>query len=265
MLTPRVARRLRLRAAPAPRPERAAGDGLGVVVDGLTKRFRGTVALDGVSFVVAPGETIALLGQNGAGKSTLLRIVAGVLVPDGGAAFADGVDVIEEPDAARRACGLLLGEERSHYWRLSGRANLEFFGALYGQRRAVAARRADELLGEVGLRDVADRPVGTWSTGMRMRLAVARALLGNPAVLLLDEPTRSVDPTAADDLRLSLREAAARRGLTVLLATHDVSDPAAFAARSIVLHRGRVRADLPAGTDSATLTGLMRSLAREHT
>ena len=261
MLTARIGRRFRPQAAAGGPSSSERG---GIVVEGVVKRFGASTALDGVSLVVAPGKTVALLGQNGAGKSTLLRIVAGALVPDGGSVFANGVDVVESPTRARRSSGLLLAEERSHYWRLSGRANLEFFGALHGQRRSAAVRGAAQLLAEVGLEEVADRPVGTWSTGMRMRLALARALLGEPAVLLLDEPTRSVDPTAAEDLRRSLRETAARRGLTMLLATHDVGDPAAFGSRSIVLHRGRVRAELPAGTDSAGLTDLMRSLAHEH-
>ena len=154
----------------------------------LTKRYGSNQALGGVGLEVAPGEIVALLGPNGAGKSTLLRIIATLVGPDGGSARVGGHDVVADALAARAALGLMLGEERSLYWRISGRRNLEFFGRLQGLDREAARARGDELLERFGLGNVAERRCGEYSTGMRARLGLARALIASPPVLLLDEP-----------------------------------------------------------------------------
>jgi ABC-type multidrug transport system ATPase subunit len=231
-----------------------------VRVEGVAKRFRGRPALSNVSLSVSAGQVLAIFGQNGAGKSTLLRIIAGLLAPDGGSVLAAGIDVIADPVRARTRVGLLIAEERSHYWRLSGRANLEFFGALHGLRRPESRARTRLLLGEVGLDGDDSRPVGTWSTGMRMRLSIARALIGDPDVLLLDEPTRSVDPVGAEELRRLLLDVQARRTLTMLIATHDVRDPQLFDARSVVLHDGVIRAGVAKGASQEELAELLREV-----
>ena len=175
---------------------------------GLTKRFGPVTALDGVDLDVGGGEVVALLGANGAGKSTLLRILSTTVLPDEGVAWVAGNDVVAEPLAARRALGVALGDERSWYWRLSGRQNLEFFAVLYGIRRKEARRRVQELLGEVGLNHAADRRFDGYSAGMRARLSLARALVASPPVILLDELTRSLDPVAVSDFRTQVRRLA---------------------------------------------------------
>jgi ABC-2 type transport system ATP-binding protein len=221
----------------------------GVSVRGLTKRFGDVLALHDAHFDVRGGEVVALLGPNGAGKSTLLRILATTLLPDEGSASVGGEDVVAAPAAARRQLGFLLTDERSWYWRVSGRANLEFFAALHGMRREAAAHRTAELLEEFGLGDAADRRFGTYSSGMKLRLSLARALLVRPSALLLDEPTRSLDPIATRDFR-ELISIQAHSGTAVLFATHDLHEAAAVAPRVLIMVGGRL-ATVPEDCTSA--------------
>jgi ABC-2 type transport system ATP-binding protein len=214
-------------------------------VDGLRmrevrKRFRNVQALDGVSLAVDPGEVVALLGPNGAGKSTLIKILGTTVLPDSGSVAVAGHDVVRDPMAARRSLGLMIGDERSHYWRISGRRNLAFFAALFGIPRRQADARAAMLLEAVGLADAADRPVLGYSSGMRARLALARALLADPPLLLLDEPTRNLDPLAAARFRESASDLAGQRGTGILFATHDLHEAVATSTRIVVLSRGRI-------------------------
>ena len=225
----------------------------GVLVRGLTKRFRAVHALAGIDLDVERGEIVALLGPNGAGKSTLMRILATTVLPDGGSARVGGYDVVTQSLAARRSFGLALGDERSWYWRLNGRQNLEFFAALYGLSRREAHGRVAELLAEVGLEDAADRRFDGYSTGMRMRLSLARAILPAPPVLLLDEPTRSLDPVAAVAFRQRIAGLGRARNMAILYTTHDLHEASAIASRVVVLAAGRVAARLPGGTAPAAL------------
>ena len=179
---------------------------------GLAKRFGEVEALRGVDLRVAGGEIVALLGANGAGKSTLIRILATTVLPDSGRASVCGHDVESDAARARASLGLMLGNERSWYWRISGRANLHFFAALYGMRRREAKARTSELVAEVGLEEAADRRVSGYSSGMRARLSLARALLREPPALLLDEPTQNLDPVAAAAFRVTVLRLAADRG-----------------------------------------------------
>jgi ABC-2 type transport system ATP-binding protein len=215
--------------------------GAGVRISGLEKRFGPVAALRGVDLTVPWGGVVALLGPNGAGKSTLLRILGTTVLPDAGSVELAGHDVVADPIAARRSVGLVLGDERSWYWRLSGRDNLEFFAALHGLRRAPARARTDHLLGLVGLAEAADRRFDRYSSGMRARLSLARALICEPPVLLFDEPTRTLDPLAAASFRDEVRSQAAA-GRAVLFATHDLHEAAALADQVVVLVKGRVRA-----------------------
>ena len=219
-----------------------------IAVSGVTKRFGGTEALRGVDLRVAPGEVVALVGRNGAGKSTLVRVVSTVVVPDEGQVVLQGVDALRDPVTARRRIGLTTGDERSYYWRLSARENLGFFAALHGFDRRRADEAALAALGAVGLGDAAEVRVDRFSTGMRSRLGVARAVLGDPAVLLLDEPTRSLDPVSAAQVRRLVLDLARRRAMAVLLVTHDAEELALLAHRVVVLDRGRVTAEMP-GSD----------------
>jgi ABC-type multidrug transport system ATPase subunit len=207
---------------------------------GLVRRFGSVVALAGLDLEVAAGDVVALLGPNGAGKSTLLRVLCTAVLPDEGEAWVGDVDVAADPAAARRRIGVMIGDERSLYWRLSGRANLRFFCALHGLARKPAERQAAELLDTVGLSAAADRPVRGYSSGMRARLSLARALIGSPPVLLLDEPTRALDPIAARAFRETITTLARDGGTAILLATHDLQEAVTLADRIVVLSRGSV-------------------------
>lgn len=213
---------------------------VGIEVAGLSKRFGPVPALDGVNVTVPLGAVTALVGRNGAGKSTLIRVLATAIRPDTGRVSVSGHDVVSSAAAVRRHIGLTLGDDRSFFWRLNGRQNLEFFGHLYGLDRRILRHRVAQVLEAVELLDVADRRVDRYSTGMRSRLGLARALLGDPTVLLLDEPTRSLDPASAASVRSLLRRLLGGGGRCALLATHDLGEAAEVADQIVVLWSGRV-------------------------
>ena len=225
----------------------------GIAVHGVTKSFRAMRALVGVDLTVDLGEVVVLLGPNGAGKSTLMRILATTILPDSGTAWIGGYDVVAQPAAARRSFGLTLGDERSWYWRLTGRHNLEFFAALYGLPRRVAKERVAAILADVDLADAADRRFDSYSTGMRMRLSLARALLPEPPVLLLDEPSRSLDPVAAAAFRQRVMQLQRERNMAILYTTHDLHEAAAIASRIMILVSGRIATELPGQTAPAAI------------
>ncbi|MFH1686127.1 MAG: ABC transporter ATP-binding protein [bacterium] len=179
--------------------------------------------LKGVSFTVEPGEIFTLLGPNGAGKTTLIRILSGLILPQEGTVSVCGHDLQLAEQKARRCLGLVLGDERTFYFRLSGAQNLEFFGGLYGLDRVYLKGRVAEVLGMVGLQNDAALQFMRYSSGMRKRLNMARALLHDPPVLLLDEPTSSVDPESAQSIRKIILDLK-RRGRTILLTTHDLTE-----------------------------------------
>lgn len=214
--------------------------------------FGDRVVLEAIDLDVARGEVVALMGENGAGKSSLLRIVATTLLPSGGGGSVVGHDLLSQAAAIRSSCGFTLGDERAWYWRLTGRRNLEFFAALYGLEPATARARASWVLALVGLEDDADRPFGNYSTGMRLRMSVGRSLLPRPALLLLDEPTRSLDLQASRGFRELVRRLVTEEAVSVLLATHDLDEATTLADRVLVLAGGRVAADL-APPDRAAL------------
>ena len=214
-----------------------------VEVSHVEKSFGAVRALRGVSFQLAAGEVAVLVGANAAGKSTLLRILGTTLLPDAGTVRVAGHDVTASPARVRRIVGLMIGDERSWYWRLTGRKNLEFFAVLHGLNRRHAAERAGALLSQVGLADAADRRFDGYSSGMRARLSLARSLISEPEVLLLDEPTRSLDPTAAATFRETVTRLARERSATVLFVTHDLHEAAEVATRTIGLAAGLVAFD----------------------
>jgi ABC-2 type transport system ATP-binding protein len=207
------------------------------------RRAARTVAVDRVSFDVAPTELFGLLGANGAGKTTLFRMLSTLLLPDGGTARIAGRDVVRDARAVRSLLSLVVPDERSLDWRLTARENLELFAALHRVPRRQVAERLDELLEVVGLQDTGTKMVGTFSSGMKQRLLIARALLPRPSVLLLDEPTRSLDPVSARQFRQFLRhEIAGRQQCTILLATHNAEEAFELCDRVAVLDRGRLLA-----------------------
>ena len=201
-----------------------------------------------------------LVGANGAGKTTLLRTVATTVRPDAGTIEVCGHDVVADDVAARTCTGVLLGDERAWFWRLSGRQNLEFFAALYGKKRKDARRVTTALLDQVGLGGDADRPFGTYSAGMKLRLGLARALVGDPKLLLLDEPTRSLDPKASIEFRPMVRSLAAE-GAAVLVVTHDLHEAAAIADTMYLLEAGRLRPGPPAPYTAAGLEAALTTTA----
>ncbi len=214
---------------------------LGAEVSDVSKRFGTVQALHEVSLTVHPGEVVVLLGENGAGKSTLLRVLGTTVLPDTGQVSVAGHDAIARPRDARRATGVVLSDERGWYWRVSGRANLEFFGQLCGLPRRRARARATELLELVQLVEAGDRRVLGYSSGMRARLSLARALLLDPPVLLLDEPSRALDPLVARELRATVVDLARDSGRAVLWVTHDLHEAAEIADRVLILEAGRLR------------------------
>ena len=200
-----------------------------------------TAVLQGISLEVGRGEFFGLLGPNGAGKTTLFKILATLVVPEAGTVEVAGLDALEHPGAVRAVLTPVIADERSLNWRLTGSDNLELFAALYGIPAAERTAAVNGVLETVGIAEARRRMVGTYSSGMKQRLLVARALLSRPSVLLLDEPTRSLDPVTARDFRRFLKEEiAGRQGCTVILATHDAEEALELCDRLAVLDRGRI-------------------------
>jgi ABC-2 type transport system ATP-binding protein len=199
-----------------------------------------TVALDGLTLAVQPGECVALVGPNGAGKSTLLRVLSTVVSPTSGTAFVNGIDVAREPARVRRSVGVMTGDDRSFFWRLTGLENLTFFAELQGLSTAEARSRASELLDALGLAAAAGRRFSGYSTGMRQRLGLARALLHRPSILLLDEPTANLDLEHRGQVLDLLRPILAIGDTTALIASHDAGLAVTLADRVVRLEHGRL-------------------------
>lgn len=216
-------------------------------------------ALAGVSLEAAQGESVALLGANGAGKSTLLRILATLLLPTRGSARIAGHDVAGDPRAVRRNLGFHAGSDLGFYPRLTGRENLFFFARLNHLSSAEVSSRIRRLCEPFGIGEALDRQVRTLSAGTIQRLSLARALLHQPRVLLLDEPTRSLDAIAAADFRYFLKNHVLKSGnATLLFASHTLQEIEFLADRVVILDRGIVLAcDSPSGlkaqADAASL------------
>jgi len=204
----------------------------------LRKTFGAITALDDVSLTVARGQILGVLGPNGAGKSTAVRILATLLRPDSGTAFVDGIDVIANPKEVRRRIGL-SGQYAAVDETLSGRENLVMFAMLHRQPRREAQRIASALLERFGLIDAADRPVKTYSGGMRRRLDLAGALVASPSVLFLDEPTTGLDPRSRITMWEVIRELIAN-GTTLLLTTQYLEEADQLADEILVIDHGRM-------------------------
>jgi ABC-2 type transport system ATP-binding protein len=194
-----------------------------------------------VDLDVKSGEIFGLLGPNGAGKTTLLKILSCLVLPDAGRAIVGGVETTDE-NRVKSMIGLVHSDERSFYWRLNARENLRFFARLYDVPGPRIDARIDELLRRVEMSHAADRPFSGYSSGMKQRIAIARAMLHDPPILLMDEPTRSLDPASSLELREFIQhQLQEREGKTVLLATHNLREAEAMSDRIAILVRGRVR------------------------
>lgn len=211
-----------------------------IVASELSKRFGAVQALDRVSFSADTGHITGLLGPNGAGKSTCLRILSTILRPDNGTATIGGIDVVADPLAIRRLCGV-LPHGAGLYPQLTARENILYYGRLYGLAGGALAARVDSLLERLKLGPIADRRAKGFSQGERTKVALARALVNEPRYLLLDEPTSGLDVMATRDLRAWLVELK-RQGCCILLSSHVMQEVAALADDIVIIAAGRVAA-----------------------
>ena len=211
-------------------------------------------ALRDVSFEVRTGEIFGLIGRNGAGKTTLTKIVATLVQPTTGNVSVRGDDSVLHDEQVRRQIGLATAEERSFYWRLTAEQNLMFFARLHGLSDRTAKERIRELFAKLELEELARRRFGEMSTGNKQRLAVARAMLSQPPVLLLDEPTRSLDPLAAARMRELIRSLGKQEPpVTILLTSHNLAEVETLCERAAIISHGRIRAiDTPQHLRSLT-------------
>jgi ABC-2 type transport system ATP-binding protein len=201
-----------------------------------------TVALRDVSFAAAEGEVLALLGPNGSGKTTTLKLISTILLPDAGSVRVQSFDAERDARSVRRHVGIAIATERSFFPRLSARENLDFFATLDEVPRGDRAGRIDAVLRDTGLEEHADTLVMKFSSGMYQRLGIARAVVKQPSVLLLDEPTRSLDAGTTAHFWSTIRSLAHQR-TTILLATHNFAEATAVADRLLLLYRGQLLAD----------------------
>ena len=218
-----------------------------IAVEGLRKTYPGGVeAVKGLDFEVAPGEVFGLLGENGAGKSTTVGMLTTTIKPTSGRARLYGVDVVSDAIAARRMSSVVFQEpvvDRS----LSGRRNLEIHARLWNVAPSAASGRIGEIVGALGLAEVLDRPVATYSGGQRRRLEIARALVSTPRVLFLDEPTVGLDPRIRHELLDLIAGLRAREEMTMLLTTHYLDEAERLCDRVAIIHEGQtVALDTPA-------------------
>jgi ABC-2 type transport system ATP-binding protein len=201
------------------------------------------IALRNLNLEIKKGDRIAVLGPNGAGKTTLLKLIGGLLLPTEGEIVVNGYDTMRHNNAARKSVGFVMNEERSFFWRLTATQNLEFFAVLDNLWGPSMRQRCQELIRFVGLEEHADKPVSTYSSGMKQRLALARGLVGEPEVLILDEPTRTLDPTACEDLtNLIVERLHKDYRKTLLIATHRLEDVMKLCDKVLVINNGRLAA-----------------------
>ena len=200
-------------------------------------------ALKQVNLKIKKGEIFCLVGPNGAGKTTLIKVLATFILPDEGSALVNGYDVLKDEKLVKQNIGLVSSEERSFYWRLSGRQNLKFFASLYGLKSKEAKLKIEELSQLLEIEDRLDEMFQKYSTGMKQRLGIARSLLNDAKVLLMDEPTKSLDPLSAINLRAFIKQKlVGEQGKTVIFTTHNLSEAENFSHRLAIIDQGRIKA-----------------------
>lgn len=194
-----------------------------------------------VNLNVKSGELFGILGPNGAGKTTLIKMLCTLILPSVGTAHVNGYEISKDSGNVRRSIGFVTSDERSFYWRLTGRHNLRFFSALHNYYSDDAEDRIDELLSLVGMEERGDDKFLSYSAGMKQRMAIARGLLNDPAVLFMDEPTRALDPGAAQNVRKFVKEhITGEAGKTVFLSTHHLPEAEELCDRIAIINEGRI-------------------------
>jgi len=209
-----------------------------IETNGLTKRFDDFTAVDDLTINIPSGQLLALLGPNGAGKTTTVRMLSAILSPTKGSARINGHDVVKQADLVRRDIGLLT-EQPGLYTRSTGLEYLQFFGSLYGMEDSDSRKRAKQLLKRFGMLEHADQRLGEYSKGMRQKIGLIRAMLHNPSVLLLDEPTSAMDPHSAKNVRDAITELRNEKR-AIVLCTHNLSEAELLADRIAIISRGRI-------------------------
>jgi len=200
------------------------------------------IVLDDINLSVKRGELFCLLGPNGAGKTTLIKILCTLIMPTAGSALINGYDVVKEPARVREIIGMISSEERSFFWRLSGLENLRFFSALYNIPPSSVHKEIDRVIDIAGI-DEPEKRFQEYSAGTRQRLGIARALLKEPEILFMDEPTKSLDPIASPGMRRFIKDILVKRHKkTVLFTTHQLKEAEDMADRMAVLSNGHVKA-----------------------
>ena len=209
-----------------------------IEINGVVKKFGATTALAGISFQVQKGNTVGLLGPNGSGKTTTMRLLTGMIDPDGGSIRVMDMDPQKQGDDIRAVSGVLTENAAMYEW-MTGRQNLEFFGTLYGIGPAALAKKIDEMVQLFGMGDYIGKKVSGYSTGMKKRLAIARALINEPRILLLDEPTSGLDPESAQSI-LKLIQLLKDKEVTILLCTHNLNEAQKVCDEFVFLDSGSI-------------------------
>jgi ABC-2 type transport system ATP-binding protein len=196
-------------------------------------------ALKGINLDIYPGEIFGLLGPNGAGKTTLIKCLTTLLLPTGGTAWVNGYQLEKDEEMIRASVGCMLMGERGLYWKLTGRENLDFFGSLYHIPPHLKRRRIDALIEILGLEDIVDRTVETYSSGQKMKLVFAKALINDAPILFLDEPTITLDVPSAHELRAIVKDLN-RGGKTILYTTHQMTEAEELCHRVAIIDKGEI-------------------------
>ncbi len=218
-------------------------------------------AVNDVNIKVSDGEVFGILGKNGAGKTTILRLLSGLMLPTEGTAKIFGYDLINSINAIKRITGVVLNNERSFYWRLTVRQNLEFFAALYDVPSNLARKRIDELLEILELKDSQGKWVEVLSLGMKQRLSIARGLLSDPRIILMDEPTRGLDPFITQRIWDFIKqELVVKRKKTIIICTNYLEEAAALCERVSIIDKGEVKGIIDAKGASLSLKDAFNNL-----
>ena len=199
-------------------------------------------AVEKVNIKIRKGELFGVLGPNGAGKTTLIKLLCTLVLPTEGTAYVNGYNIAEDSGKVRESIGFITADERSFYWRLTGQQNLKFFASLHNFYSFDAQKRVNELLDIVGLKNRADDRFLSYSAGMKQRMAIARGLLNDPKVVFMDEPTKGLDPGAAQNLRGFIKERIVKeQGKTVFLSTHHLGEAEQLCDRIAIIDEGEIR------------------------